>query len=195
MNQSRPEIFSVILYTTIFSISYLTIKVAIFSIENIKTISIKEWFVYAGIDVLTYLWGRISYGFFYTLFLMLLFSPLLLIAASLTAIGPSNILCILLIIYLFILNVYMLGFMFYSFFKKQHWILTLILWFSLLLILFISPAVFPLNHPALLLLKLQSSTRLWQDLRLPLTVSGLTLLLLIVISSLSVLLYKRSLNE
>ena len=190
----RPEMFNVALYSITPFISYLTIKTAVFSIQNTKVITIDEWFLYTKLKVMTYLWGRISYGLFYTTFLILLFSPVLLVAASVTAIGPYNILSIILMIYLFILNLYLLGLVFFTFFKRQHWILTLVLWGSVILLLFLSPSFFPDSHPALLLLNLQSSTNILKEIFYPFIISLGSICLLILISWLSLYLYNRRLH-
>lgn len=191
----KPEMFNIALYTVLTFISYLTVKAAIFSIQNTKIISIRDWFLYTKISVSTYLWGRISYGLFYTAFLILMFMPVIFVSGSVSAISPRNILAVLLIAYLFILNLYFLGLLFFTFFRKQHWILTLILWFTVLLIIFLSPNFFPDNHPALLLLKLQLSTEIVSDLFIPLIVSSVSLFILLFFSWLSVFLYSRSIHE
>jgi len=191
----KPEMFNIALYTVLTFISYLTVKSAVFSIQNTKIISLKDWFLYTKISVFTYMWGRISYGLFYTLFLTLLFMPVILVSGSVSAIGPLNILSILLIMYLLILCLFFLGLFFFTLFRKQHWVLTLIIWFTVLIIIFLSPAFFPENHPTLLLLELQKSSDLYSDLTTPLLVSLSLISALILISWISVYLYSRSLHE
>ncbi|MBI9097974.1 MAG: hypothetical protein JEY91_05830 [Spirochaetaceae bacterium] len=190
----KPEMFNIALYTVLAFISYLTVKTTVFSIQNVIVISIKDWFLYTKISVGTYLWGRISYGLFYTTFLILLFLPVILVSASVSAVGPANILAIILMIYLFILILFFLGLLFYTFFRKQHWVLTLLIWVVVILILIISPYIFPLNHPTVLLSRLQVSTDLSSDLMIPLKVSLISITALIFSSWLSIFLYKRSLN-
>lgn len=191
----KPEMFSIALYTVLTFISYLTIKTAIFSIQNAKIISIIDWFSYTGISVFTYIWGRISYGLFYTSFLTLLFLPVLLVSGSVSAIGPFNIMAIVLFIYLLILNLFFIGLFFFTLFKKPHWILTLIIWIVLLSLLFLSPLFFPDNHPTLLLMKLQESDDLLILLRTPLIVSGFSISFLILFCWLSLYFFRRSVHD
>ena len=191
----KPEMFNIAIYTILTFLSYLTIKAAVFSIQDTKVISIKDWFLYTKISVGTYLWGRISYGLFYTFFLLLLFLPIILVSGSVSAISPENLIAIILMIYMFIINLYMLGLLFFTFFKKQHWILTLIIWFAVLIILFLSPSLFPEAHPTLLLLKLQNSKDLYSDLYYPVILSLSSLSTLILLSWVSVFIYSRSFHE
>lgn len=191
----KPEMFSIALYTVLTFISYLTVKSAIFSFENIKIISIEDWFLYTGISVFSYLWGRISYGLFYTFFLIILFMPVLLVSGSVSAIGPLNILSITLIIYLLILNLDFLSLFIFTLLRKQHWILTLIIWFIVIILIFLSPHFFRSNHPALLLSQLQKSDDLFADIKTPLTTSFLSLLFLISLSWFSLFFYNRSLYD
>ena len=191
---AKPELFNIVLFSTIAFISYLTLKAAVFSIKDGSAISIKDWFLYTKIKVFTYLWGRVSYGLFYITFLVLLFLPPLLVSASVAAIRPLNLLAVILLIYIFILNLYAVGFFLYTLFKKQYWLLSLIIWFSIIILLFLGPTLFPAHHPALLLLKMQRSTDLINDLYYPLIINSISIIFLIFLSWLLVFLYSRRLN-
>lgn len=191
----KPEMFNIALYTILAFISYLTVKTAVFSIQGVKIISLKEWFVYARMPAGVYFLGRVFYGVFYTFFLLLLFLPILIVAASVSAVSPENLASIFLTIYLFSLNIYFLGLLLFMIFRKQHWVLTLLLWFTLLIILFISPTFFPENHPAMIFMKLQDSENLQYDLLFPVVISTGLSLLLILLSRLSLYLYSRSVHD
>ncbi len=187
----KPEMFNIALYTSLTFLSYLTIKAAILSIQNTKIISIRDWFLYTKISVISYLWGRISYGLFYTTFILLLLMPVLLVSGSVSAIGPLNILAVLLFMYLLMLNIYLIGLLFFTLFKKQHWMMTLIIWIIVILLFFLSPNLFPDEHPALLLMKLQRSGSLSEDLKTPLITSIISIFFLLFCSWLSLFLYHR----
>jgi len=191
----KPEMFNIALYSVIVFLIYLTIKTAIFSIQDTKVISMKDWFVYTKLKESTYFWGRISYGLFYTFFIVIIFVPLLLLAASVSGLGPYNILALLLFVYLFLLNLFMLGLLFYTFFRKQNWVLNLILWFSVIVTMLLSPSFFPENHPTILILKLQKSTELFTDLQDPLVFLLSSIIILATLSWLSILLYSRRIHE
>ncbi|MDA3811852.1 MAG: hypothetical protein PF518_16150 [Spirochaetaceae bacterium] len=192
---TKPDLFNIAFFSVSAFLTYLTIKTAIFSIEVAHVISIHDWFLYTKLKIGTYLWGRISYGIFYTFFILVMFLPLLLVAASVSSIGPYNILAIILVLYLFLLNLFMFGLLLYTFFKKQHWVLTLILWFSVILILLISPTFLPEYHPTLLVLNLQISTDILSDLYNPIIFLFLSLFFSTVLSWLSMFSYSRSLHE
>jgi len=175
----KPEMFNIALYTILAFIAYLTIKSAISNIQNIKFISIKDWFLYTEVTAGAYLRGRLSYGLFYTLFLNLLFLPILLVAGSISAISPVNLVSIVLFMFLITIDLYLLGFFFFVISKKQHWMLTLIIWVTVLFIVFLSPHFFPENHLMLLFVNLQKTDQLGEDLSVPLYIwTGVTSLLL-----------------
>lgn len=191
----KPEMFNIALYTIVTFVSYLTIKAAVFSIQDTKIISMKDWFLYTKISTGTYLRGRLGYGLFYSSFLILLFLPVILVAGSVSAISPDNIAALVLILFVFTLDLYLLGLFFFVLFRKQHWILTLILWFTLLVIVFISPTFFPESHPMLLLMNLQVSDNLGEILFQPMIVSLTLAALLVLLISIIVHLYSRSIHD
>lgn len=191
----KPEMFNIALYTIIAFMSYLIVKTAVFSIQGVKVIGLKEWFVYGKMSAGIYFRGRVFYGLFYSLFLLLLFLPILIVAASVSAVSPANLATIFLIIYVFSLNIYFLGLMFFIIFRKQHWILTLLLWFTIVIILFVSPTFFPDNHPSLIFMSLQSSDDLKNALLFPLITSLGLSGLLIMLSRLFLYMYTRSLHD
>lgn len=191
----KPEMFNIALYCSLMFISYLCINSAILSIQNTKIIRIRDWFLYTKITVMTYLRGRISYGLFYTAFSFLIFMPLLLVSGSVSAIGPLNILAVFLFMYLLIVNIYFIGLFFFILFKKQHWILALIIWFIVILLFLLSPHLYPDDHPALLLMKLQRSGNLSADLKTPLITSFVSISFLIAFSWFSLFLYHRKIHE
>jgi len=188
----KPEMFNIALYTILAFIAYLTIKSAISNIQNIKFISMKDWFLYTDVTAGAYLRGRLFYGLFYVLFLNLLFLPVLLVAGSISAISPSNLASLLLFLFLITIDLYLLGFFFYVISKKQHWLLTLIIWITVLVIVFLSPHFFPDNHLMLLFVNLQKTDQLARDLLIPLYIwTGVTFALLGSISAVVFRYYRK----
>ncbi|MBB6478500.1 hypothetical protein [Spirochaeta isovalerica] len=191
----KPEMFNIALYTILTFISYLTIKSAVSNIQNTKIISMDDWFLYTGITAGTFLAGRLSYGLFYSLFLNLLFMPILMVAGSVSAISPANLGAIILFMIMVTIDLYLLGLFFFVIFKKQHWILTLIIWFSAVVIVFLSPNFFPDSHLMLLFIKLQDSRDLIRTLSGPVYLwIGVTFFLTGAIC-LIVNLYSRSIHD
>ncbi len=195
IQSANPEMFTISAFIILIFISYLILKIAIFNIQGVTTISIKDWLLYTEIKTISYLWGRISFGLLYTLFLILLFLPLLLVSASISAIHPSNLHAIIVIIYLITFNLFLFGLFLHSMFKIQNWLLTLIIWLVVLFLLLLSPTLFPKNHPAILLITLQKSTDLISDFLPPIIFSLISIIFFFFFSLLSIFFYRRSLYE
>ncbi|MBN2658748.1 MAG: hypothetical protein JXR86_16955 [Spirochaetales bacterium] len=191
----KPEMFNIALYTILAFISYLTIKSAISNIQNTTIISMDDWFLYTGISTGTYLKGRFSYGLFYSVFLTLLFLPILLVAGSVSALSPANLSVIILFIFFITVDLYLTGLFFFVIFKKQHWLQSLLVWFAVVLIVFLSPNLFPDTHLLRLFMILQDSERLWETVEKPLYLWIVLTMALVAAISAIVAFYSRRIHD
>lgn len=187
----KPEMFLIAFYTILAYVTYLTVKTAVFNISSTKIIGLKEWGLYGKMSYFSYFRGRLLYGLFYTVFLVLLFSPVLIVAASVSAVSPENLAALFLILFLFLSNIYLYGLLLFLLFGKQHWVQTLILWFTILLFTFLSATFQPSLNPILVFKTIQESSFLSDDLLFPLAAFSLVDFFLLISSFLYILYFHR----
>lgn len=166
----KPEMFNITVYTVFTFTSFLAVKTSLSNIQDVKIISMDDWLLYGKAKGIIYFYGKLEFAFFYSLFLILLFLPDILVAGSISAVSPANMGAVIFILYLFIFDIYLSGMFLLFLFKKQYWFLTLILWCAIAVIVLIIPVILSVQYPVFYFVLLQNSVDIASDMKIPLAV-------------------------